>query len=137
MTMPEYDTPEYWSLYSQQSWDHYSDTLQREYEENGDWLDLDYDDDDPWDDRGDPDPRSWEAEDDAMTYEPEPDPCKLCLDVHDPEDPCPDTLEDALVAQVLEREHRRELRTLNRRNTGVTGQGYRRDQRSRQRPERR
>lgn len=48
-----------------------------------------------------------------------------------------DTEEDALVAAVLRRAERRTQRRLNRRNTGVTGQGYRRDQASRQRRERR
>jgi hypothetical protein len=41
--MPEYDSPEYWSLYSQQSWDHYSDTIM-DYDPD----EYEYEDDDLW-----------------------------------------------------------------------------------------
>lgn len=111
------------------------------FDDLGEWFDeLDYGD--PWPERDD-DP--WP--DDEWLWWPEPQPDDVCTACGKAcawsSDGCEvaqaelDAAEQALVEHVLERAERRTQRRLNRRNQGVRGQGFRRNQRSRQRPERR
>jgi hypothetical protein len=124
MTMPEYDSPEYWSLYSQQSWDHYSDTI------------MDYDpDDEHWseglsslaDDE-------WERMLDEYQREYDERVCDRCGEKCQWLARCPadEADEDAMVDELEAKFDANDRRRILRRDVGVTGQGYRRNQRSRQ-----